>query len=89
MTEGYDAAGAPRQNTIGDARAYFPQQAPSFVMPKTYTTAKNATLIASPVDGMTNADNWNDYGIAMAGAVATCETQVPGVDGFVCEEPAM
>ncbi len=48
---------------------YNPEQDPSFIVPQTDPVAG---IIGSPDAGLTNAQNWATYGIAMAGAVATC-----------------
>jgi hypothetical protein len=41
-------------------------------------------LIGSPEAGLTNAQNWTKYGIAIAGAVAPgSATTVDGIDGLV------
>jgi hypothetical protein len=41
-------------------------------------------LIASPVSGLTNQQNWNTYGLATAGAVAPNNaTTMTGIDGLV------
>ena len=85
VSDGYADDGRPWHHIINDARTYFVQQAPRFRMPKTYTTEKTGMLYAAPVNGLTNAEAWATYGIAMAGSVAACEDTVPGVIGFVCE----
>ncbi len=40
-------------------------------------------LAGSPVAGLTNAENWARYGIAIAGEVATGATRRAGIDGLV------
>jgi hypothetical protein len=54
-------------------QVFYREQAASYVLPKT-DTSRLATrewgVVGSPVAGLTNAQNWATYGIAMAGAVA-------------------
>lgn len=46
-------------------RVYYPQQAPNFVVPMT-----SSSVIGSPQQGLTNAETWERYGVAVGGAVA-------------------
>ncbi len=58
-----------------DFRAYYPQQAPSYVVPMTGSAISTAPIspLGAPVAGLTNAQAWQQYGIAVAGAVAPGE----------------
>ena len=70
-----------------DFRVYFIEQAPDFVVPKTtYRADGTPLMIASPEAGLTNQQNWQKHGIAIAGAVAPCsdKTSKPEIKGFVC-----
>jgi hypothetical protein len=50
---------------------YYNEQAANFVVPLSVTpTASNGGLVGAPVAGLTNAQTWAQYGIAIAGAVA-------------------
>lgn len=60
-------------------QVFYTQQAPSFVVP-----ASTSQLVGAPVSGLTNLQTWAQYGIAIAGAVAPCQTQVVGIEGFAC-----
>jgi hypothetical protein len=42
----------------------------------------SATLHPEPT--LTNGESWARYGLATAGALATCATTVPGIEGYVC-----
>jgi PKD repeat protein len=46
-------------------RVYYKEQRADFIVPKS-----SGTLIGSPVAGLTNAQNWATYGIAIGGAIA-------------------
>jgi PKD repeat protein len=46
-------------------QVYYNEQAASFIVPQTSSAG-----IGSPDAGLTNQDNWNKYGLAIAGAVA-------------------
>ena len=62
-------------------QVYYTQQAPDFIVPQSTNT-----MIASPEAGLTNQENWNKYGIAIAGSVARCldNTTRPEIKGFTC-----
>ena len=67
-------------------QVYYAQQAASFIMPQ---TGSAYGLIASPVAGLTNQQNWNTYGIAIAGAVAPSNaTTMTGINGLVVTLPS-
>jgi hypothetical protein len=57
------------------------QQAPSFVVPQTGATDG---LVGSPVPGLTNAQTWAQFGIAISGRVAPCANTRPRIVGFAC-----
>lgn len=67
-------------------RVYYADQAPTAVMPQTIAnTDGTRKLIGAPTAGLTNAQTWATYGIAIAGAVAPCTTTRPDVvGGFAC-----
>jgi hypothetical protein len=58
LVYGFD--GNPNDNF----QVFFPQQAPGYVMPQT-----QYTVLGSPVAGLTNQQNWDQYGIATGGQV--------------------
>jgi len=57
-------------------RVYYREQAPDFIVPQSvpspYPTCGGPELVGSPVSGLTNQQNWDTYGIAIAGSVAPC-----------------
>ncbi len=71
---------------VGDNfQVYYNQQAASFIVPQTVLAAGGGPrLIGSPVAGLTNQQLWDQYGQAIAGAVApsTATTRV-GINGLV------
>jgi hypothetical protein len=65
-------------------QVFYNEQAPGFVPPtSTFNSDGTPALIGSPVAGLTNQQLWNQYGIAVAGAVATGATAQPGIYGLV------
>jgi hypothetical protein len=71
----YDYNGNPGDNF----RVYYKEQAPTFQVP-----ASGPEVFGAPVAGMTNAESWSRYKIAVAGSVAPCTTERPGFGGFTC-----
>jgi hypothetical protein len=66
--------------TPGDNfRVYYPEQAPGFIVPQT-----GVQLVGAPAQGLTNEQAWAKFHVAVAGAVAPCSTQRPGIIGFAC-----
>jgi parallel beta-helix repeat protein len=65
-----------------DFRVYYLQQAPTFVVPPT----GGPIAIGAPRAGLTNAQLWAQYGVALAGAVAPCaDTKThPEIQGITC-----
>ena len=59
-------------------RVFYNEQAPSFIMPPS-----SGNLVASPQAGLTNQQLWNQYGIALAGELATNTTTRSGIKGLV------
>jgi hypothetical protein len=69
----------------GDSfRLYYAQQSPDFVMPQTKANADGSpSLLACPEAGLTNAQAFAKYGIAVGGSVAPAEAVArPGVVGL-------
>jgi PKD repeat protein len=66
-------------------QVYYTQQAPSFVLPQSTPASTSTTpLIGSPVSGLTNQENWDQYGIALAGALAPPGAKTrDGITGLV------
>ena len=62
-----------------DFQVYYQEQLAGFVVPQSANG-----IIGSPAAGLTNQQNWNSYGIAIAGAVAPCTATRPEIQGFVC-----
>ncbi len=75
------------KNVIHNGQVYYRQQAPSYIVPKTYTTESNGMVTAAPVAGLTTLELLNNpnFGITTAGEVASCETQIANVVGLVCD----
>jgi PKD repeat protein len=64
---------------VGDNfQVFYTEQAPTFVVPRS-----SGNLVGAPVAGLTNQQLWNQYQIAVAGAVATNTTTRAGVNGLV------
>jgi hypothetical protein len=64
---------------------YFTQQAPDFIVPQTtYNSDGTIHLWGAPAPGLTNMQAWALYSVAVAGAIAPCQTTRQGVIGFVC-----
>jgi hypothetical protein len=60
-------------------RVYYNEQAAGFILPQT-----SAIGLGSPVAGLTNQQNWDTYGIAVAGSIApSSATTRPGIYGLV------
>ena len=72
----YDYNGVPGD----DFRVYYLEQAPDFVVPQ---TGSSSGLTGSPVAGLTNQENWTQYGLAIAGSIAPTRQQRPGILGYV------
>jgi hypothetical protein len=67
-------------NGTGQAfRVFYAQQDPSFIVPQS-----SGGAIGADVAGLTNAQAWDRYRIAIAGAVAPCLTTRTEITGFVC-----
>ena len=71
----YDFNNKPGDNF----RVYYKEQAPTFQIP-----ASGPDFVGAPVPGLTNLDAWSRYKLAIAGAVAPCQTARAGFDGFTC-----
>ena len=70
--------------TIGDDfQVFYPEQDPAFIVPQ---TTNNGRSVGSPEAGLTNQQNWDTYGIAIAGGLAPCldDTTRPQILGFTC-----
>ncbi len=67
-------------NTAGDNfRVYYKEQAPTFNVPPS-----SREIVGAPAPGLTNADAWSRFKVAVAGSVAPCLTERPGFGGFTC-----
>ena len=54
-----------------DFQVFYTQQAANFVVPQTILNSDGTTRLAgAPVAGLTNAQAWAEYGVAVAGEVA-------------------
>jgi len=70
-----------------DFQVFYPEQAPDFVVPQTGSAPApnpDRPLIGAPVAGLTNAQLWAQYQVAVGGGVARCSTVRPEIFGFVC-----
>ena len=69
-----------------DFRVYYNEQAANFIVPQTvgYANGPGDQVVGSPTAGLTNAQNWAQYGVAIAGAVAPATaTTRSGIIGLV------
>lgn len=68
-----------------DYEIFFTQQASTFVVPQTIIDGPNTSLKGSPDAGLTNQQNWDTYGIAIGGKIASCTTTNSTItDGYAC-----
>ena len=74
----YDYNGIPGD----DFQVYYRQQHPDFVVPQ---SGSQERLAGSPENGLTNQQNWEKYGIAIAGRVAPSLAQREAISGYVGE----
>ena len=67
-----------------DFEVFYLEQAPDFIVPQ---TSDDGFTVGSPEAGLTNQENWDTYGIAIAGRLAPCAdaTTRPEVLGFTCQ----
>jgi len=67
-----------------DFQVFYIQQASRFIIPK--TDSSNPGTLGSPEAGLTNARNWAQYKLAIAGMIAPCLDTVthPAIQGFTC-----
>ena len=78
----YDYDGAQGDNF----QLFFTQQAPDFVVPANGNDGNTHPLVGAPVAGLTNAQLWAKYGMAIAGAVAPDELTMDGIiNGYVAK----
>lgn len=61
-----------------DFRVYYLQQRADFVPPAA------SEGLGSPAPGLTNQQLWNQFGVALAGSIAPCQTTRAGIVGFAC-----
>lgn len=59
-------------------QVFYNEQRPDFIVPQS-----SGNLAGSPAAGLTNAQNWSTYGIAIAGEVANNATTRAGIYGLV------
>jgi hypothetical protein len=72
--------------TSGDNfQVFYTQQAATFIVPQEIpNTIGSYTVTGAPVAGLTNAQAWAQYGIAIAGAVAPADaTTMSNINGLV------
>ena len=70
-----------------DFHVYYKEQAATFVVPQSVWNADGTTKVTgSPEAGLTNAQTWTKYGLAIAGGVSPCtDTSThPEIEGLVC-----
>jgi hypothetical protein len=60
-------------------QTFYAEQAPNYIVPQTTTG-----LAAAPVAGLTNTQLFSQYGMAIAGAIAPCQTSMALIQGFAC-----
>ncbi len=68
-----------------DLQVYYSEQRGDFILPQSVLNADGtARLLASPSAGKTNAQNWIDHNVALAGSVAPADaTTRAGIQGLV------
>ena len=67
-----------------DFQVYYVEQAPDYIVPlTTYNPDGSVAELGAPVEGLTNAEAWRRYGIAVAGKVATNATTRAKINGLV------
>jgi PKD repeat protein len=68
-----------------DFKVFYNQQVPGFIVPQSILYSDgSAEVLGSPVAGLTNAENWARYGVAIAGSVAPANaTTMAGILGLV------
>ncbi len=64
---------------------FYTQQAANFIVPQTILNSDGTyKIMGAPVAGLTNAQAWAEYGVAVAGAVAPSDaTTMNNIDGLV------
>jgi hypothetical protein len=75
---------------VGDNfRVYYAEQAPDFIVPVSlFNDDGTRSRIGAPIPGLTNAQAWALYGVAVGGAIAPCTTTRPDfVNAFTCPLP--
>ena len=67
-------------------QVFYTQQAPTYIVPiSLFNSDGSRKVIGAPVAGLTNAQAWSAYQVAVAGAVATCTTpRSMIVNGYAC-----
>jgi hypothetical protein len=58
---------------------FYQEQRPDFIVPQS-----SGGAIGAPAAGLTNAQSWAQFRLAVAGAVAPCAITRPEISGFVC-----
>lgn len=79
----YDYNQVPNENF----QVFFNEQHPDFIVPQTtYKDSGAPQTIGSPEAGLTNTQNWQTHGIAIAGSPASCldDTSKPEIKGYTC-----
>ena len=77
LVEDYDG------NQGEDFQVYYLEQHPTFIVPQTESVEG---LFGSPASGLSNYNNWLQYGIAISGSIAPCldNTSHAEIHGYVC-----
>lgn len=67
-------------------QVFYTQQAPTFIVPvSVFNGDGTRKVIGAPVAGLTNAQTWSQYQVAVAGQVATCTTTRNLItNGYAC-----
>lgn len=66
---------------------FFPQQSPDAIMLATEVNEKGRTvLLGAPLEGLTNREAWERFGVATGGRLAPCsgDAGYPEIQGLVC-----
>eukprot|EP01090_Pellita_catalonica_P003475 TRINITY_DN13146_c0_g1_i1.p1 TRINITY_DN13146_c0_g1~~TRINITY_DN13146_c0_g1_i1.p1 ORF type:complete len:488 (-),score=84.08 TRINITY_DN13146_c0_g1_i1:40-1347(-) len=76
--------------TSGDTfQVYYREQVSEFVVPQTGPSENDPSgrpIVGSPDAGKTNQENWNEYGLAIAGGITPCtdDSTRPSISGYTC-----
>lgn len=79
------------QGADDNFKVYYQEQLPDYVVPQTIKNPKypGNVMVGAPEPGLTNAQLWEKYGLAIGGEIAPCATVRPNIVGLACPIPAI